>query len=349
MTAAVDVAGLKQSIDLLALVGGDSKLRKVASTRGGEYAGPCPFCGGKDRFRVQPARGQWWCRSCSPDERWSDAIAYVERRDGVDFREACDRLGGGGSVSATADTTRPAPLAAPPDDPEPSDTWRAAGRELVERAEALLWSDAGTRARDYLHERGLTDDTLRAWRVGFVDADRWETGGRWDVDAGRVKIARGITIPWLLDGQLWQIKIRRGEDDPKYISVSGGHPLIYGAHTLPKQRAALALEGEFDAMLAWQEAGDLIGTFTLGGCSAPLRPRALSYFLPLSRVLVVYDNDVDGQKGAAALVARSARMRLVHVPAGKDLTEYRQSGGDIWRWTLGLLATHAPIKTRGAA
>ncbi|MGI8423994.1 MAG: primase-helicase zinc-binding domain-containing protein, partial [Chloroflexota bacterium] len=95
----LDVAALKQSVDLLALVGDATRLRKVASTRGGEYAGPCPFCGGKDRFRVQPERGQWWCRTCSPDERWQDAIAYVERRDGVDFREAYSRLAGGG-VSA---------------------------------------------------------------------------------------------------------------------------------------------------------------------------------------------------------------------------------------------------------
>jgi hypothetical protein len=27
-------------------------LKRVASTKGGEYAGPCPGCGGDDRFRV---------------------------------------------------------------------------------------------------------------------------------------------------------------------------------------------------------------------------------------------------------------------------------------------------------
>ena len=33
-------------IDLLAIVSVDTPLKRVAATSGGEYAGPCPFCGG---------------------------------------------------------------------------------------------------------------------------------------------------------------------------------------------------------------------------------------------------------------------------------------------------------------
>src|SRR5438094_9406605 len=90
---AIDTGAIKQRTDLLGLIGADTWLKKVASTRGGEFAGPCPFCGGRDRFRVQPERGLWWCRGCG-GERWEDAIAYVMRRDGVGFPEACARLDG---------------------------------------------------------------------------------------------------------------------------------------------------------------------------------------------------------------------------------------------------------------
>jgi hypothetical protein len=79
------------TINLLDLIGTD--LKKVASTRGGEYAGACPFCGGKDRMRVQPEKGQWWCRQCSPNEHWQSAADYVMRRDNVTFKEAMARLG----------------------------------------------------------------------------------------------------------------------------------------------------------------------------------------------------------------------------------------------------------------
>jgi hypothetical protein len=38
---------------------------------------------------------------------------------------------------------------------------------FLEEAEAVLWSVEGARARAYLHTRGLTDETLRVWRIGF--------------------------------------------------------------------------------------------------------------------------------------------------------------------------------------
>lgn len=81
------------AIDLLDLIGADTRLKKVANTRGGEYAGACPFCGGKDRMRVQPEKAQWWCRQCSPNEHWQSAADYVMRRDNVPFKEAMSRLG----------------------------------------------------------------------------------------------------------------------------------------------------------------------------------------------------------------------------------------------------------------
>ena len=51
----VDTANLKQRIDLLELIGCDTRLKRVASTPCGEYAGPA-VCGGRDRLRVQPAQ-----------------------------------------------------------------------------------------------------------------------------------------------------------------------------------------------------------------------------------------------------------------------------------------------------
>jgi DNA primase len=41
------------------------------------------------------------------------------------------------------------------------------GLRFLEEAEAALWSAEGERARAYLHGRGLNDETLRAWRIGF--------------------------------------------------------------------------------------------------------------------------------------------------------------------------------------
>ena len=48
----IDATRVKEKIDLLAIIQQDTQLKKVANTNGSEYAGPCPFCGGQDRFRV---------------------------------------------------------------------------------------------------------------------------------------------------------------------------------------------------------------------------------------------------------------------------------------------------------
>jgi hypothetical protein len=63
------------------------------SRRGPEYHGPCPFCGGTDRFTVWPEQGEtgrYWCRQCN----WKgDAIQLLRDRDGLSFMEAKRSLG----------------------------------------------------------------------------------------------------------------------------------------------------------------------------------------------------------------------------------------------------------------
>src|SRR5918912_372251 len=153
----VDVMALKERVDLLELIGRDTRLKRVASTRGGEYAGACPFCGGRDRLRVQPERRRWWCRGCLGGERWQDAIAYVQRRDGLaDFLSACRRLGASPSelgVGIMSEPTASIPaakqaarllLAA---DLEPSTAWRDRGLRFVGECQRTLWSPVGERAR----------------------------------------------------------------------------------------------------------------------------------------------------------------------------------------------------------
>jgi len=52
--------------------------------------GPCPFCGGKDRFRYTDyrGRGDWICNQCGS----GDGFEFVQRALGVDFREAVKRI-----------------------------------------------------------------------------------------------------------------------------------------------------------------------------------------------------------------------------------------------------------------
>ena len=112
-----------------------------------------------------------------------------------------------------------------------------------------------------------------------------------------VRISRGIVLPWLLDGQLWQLKIRTNRQDPKYLAIAGGHPCLFGADTLVPGEPAILAEGEVDALLLWQEVGDLVGVATLGSCNKGISAKALRYLLGCPQLLVAYDVDAEGEKG----------------------------------------------------
>lgn len=324
----IDTAAVKDRVDLLDLIGRDTRLRKVASTRGGEWAGPCPRCGGRDRLHVQPIAGQWMCRACGGGQ-WRDAIDYVRLRDEVTFTDACRALGEVSFPRSAGRRQHQLPAEA---DVRPTGQWRLRAEAYVAFCEAVLWSREGKRALEYLHRRGLADETIQLSRFGFQPADAWEQGANWGLAADRqVWLPRGITIPWLVTGELWQIKVRRA-GDPKYASIAGGHPFLYGADTLAERGAAMLVEGEFDAALVHQEAKDLVGAATLGSCSKSLTGEALRLMEKTALTLVAYDNDAEGQKGATRITARLSRSVLVSVPIGKDPTEFRAAGGRIRDW-----------------
>jgi phage/plasmid primase-like uncharacterized protein len=79
------------------------------------HVGPCPRCGGHDRFAVSTRKQVFNCRGC---EAKGDVIALVQHVDGCSFSEAVERLIGGrwrpssrvepGNVVKTADEDRAA-------------------------------------------------------------------------------------------------------------------------------------------------------------------------------------------------------------------------------------------------
>ncbi len=56
-----------------------------------ERYGPCPVCGGTDRFSINLKKQLWNCRKC---EVGGDVIALVRHLDGVNFKEAVEKLAG---------------------------------------------------------------------------------------------------------------------------------------------------------------------------------------------------------------------------------------------------------------
>jgi DNA primase len=250
-----DLAAVKAAVDLLQLIGRDTRLERVASTGGGEYAGPCPFCGGSDRLHVQPHRaegGRWFCRQCAPG--WGDAIDYVRRRERASLPEALSLLTGWAAlaplpvrVPAPGRTNRPAAGSA---------EWQCEAEREVKRAIALLHSDpGGENGRAYLQSRGLLPATWKAWQLGYLPV--WHP---------KLKVRLpAVCLPWQINGVTQAVQYRfippklgnnmsygdmsKGE---RFSQRKGGQRVLFGLDLVRGERTLVLCEGEFNALSLWQ-------------------------------------------------------------------------------------------------
>ena len=349
-------------MDLLTQVRQDTsaEFRKAATTNGGEHKGPCPFSGctsDDDAFNVWPehpsGKARYWCRMCGQS---GDYLQYLRDRHGMTFQEAKDAAGGAGFTSGN--TVKANKSTVTPNVDPPGELWQERAGAFVAYAQDILQSDDGIGALEYLRaERGLHNETIKRFGLGCNPQAVYDGAGRWGADGEKVYLSPGIVIPCEIGGALWYVQVRRpytqkdgGDDtlsaylgyvvkwrpDTKYQAVKGGQgKALFGADDLRGDRPLLVCEGKFDAMLAWQEIGDLVDVVTLGGAgkgSGGLPGRWLLRLLPYELILVAYDADRAGESGAAELVKKSKRARRVKVPQGDDLTSFWQAGGDLGAW-----------------
>lgn len=199
--------------------------------------------------------------------------------------------------------------------PEQQDQWKRIAVDCQED----LFSAKGKRFLEWLrNKRGLTEDTIIEFRLGVAlpstDADHVFMGG--------TKVPRGVTIPLRAhDGAMYGVKVRTAGPD-KYRFLPGSKPCLYGPHSPTDD--LLVTEGEFDAMLAWQETGGKVDVATVGSSSQPLSPHWQRSVIPYRRVFVVHDNDEAGEKSSTWRVI--GRAEHVATPLKKDITEYYETG-----------------------
>lgn len=325
------------AIDLLGLIQQDTQLKREAGTNGGEWAGPCPFCGGTDRFRVWPTpidgKPRYWCRQCGQS---GDAIEYVKQRDGVGFVEACGRLGlslpnnGGPRRVQSPAPRRPAQrgtVSKENDWPALSDQgWQTAADNFCLRAWEALQDNRP--ARQYLHDRGLHDSTIAAFELGYnpqIEQSKW--------GSVRVYLPSGIVLPWLVERRYWAINVRRlTSEEPKYIKAKGSANGLFLCQLIPTGNTVVMVEGEFDAMAVWQETRGLKVTPVATGSVSGSRLHRWIARLSVARLVVLaFDADEAGDKAAAywkTIFPDAVRLR----PLRHDAAAMLQVGDDVRSW-----------------
>lgn len=224
-------------------------------------------------------------------------------------------------------------LAAPAKEEAPAknEQWKKGMLKFINDSILNLWSESGARALEYLHSRGLQDDTIRDWTIGFNPLEGYISSAEFGLDGGPVLVPRGITIPCFekrkdthISG-LKYVKVRRSAavDGSKYWIIRGGNIWLFGGYTFSNFDYAYLFESELDVLLAWQTGLNL--GFASLPANQPLLPGYFQYFQHITDLIVCQDEDEKGRESADKLCARSKNFhRAKPLPFGKDLTEYYQ-------------------------
>lgn len=267
-------------------------VRYTPKGNGPEYAGPCPGCGGSDRFHLQPERkegGLWMCRNCRPAETygWSDGIEYLRQFRNMSFTAARSFLAGEVDTAiARAERAHNKTLEAY--GKPPNQLWQDRAKVYVDQAQGRLWTPEGLPGLDYLRSRALSDRTILDAHLGYA-------------------LYQGIpciVIPWFTDGAYWRINLRDirpdiGKDEKRYHNIPGSSNAgLYLGDSLKFKRPVFMVEGEIDALSIAQEAGELVSVVATGGTSGSRSDKWVVRLAISPSVLVAYDNEPQGNREA---------------------------------------------------
>ena len=149
---------VKQGTDVVDLIGSEMNLRRQGSI----YVGHCPWHDDqKPSFQVNPNKQNWVCYPC--DVR-GDVFDFVMKREGVDFREALEILAERAGIEVRSYQKKVVKGSAD----DKATLYRAMAWAEQEYHECLLNSDSATPIRDYLVDRGITQESIERFRVGFA-------------------------------------------------------------------------------------------------------------------------------------------------------------------------------------
>jgi DNA primase len=337
---------VRDAVDFVALVEEKTELRRSS---GANYMGRCPFHEERTAsFSVNGSKKMYHCFGCGVE---GDVFRYVQETEGLDFIGALEWLAQRTGIELEVED----------EDPAAAERRRHRERllELLARTAAFyeryLWEarEAGT-AREYLASRGLTEETLRTFGVGYAPS-AWDTvltssqkagfkarelyeaglvtrSGR--DGAGRIydRFRSRITFP-LADRQGHVLgfgaRVMEGANrGPKYLNTAENEifhkgRMVYGAHlaraAAAKTDSVIVCEGYTD-VLALHQAGVENVVASMG---TALTEDQLAELRRLGKtVQLALDADDAGQdamlRASKVAAGKDLELRVVPLPEGRD-------------------------------
>ncbi|MGA9285535.1 MAG: DNA primase [Solirubrobacteraceae bacterium] len=343
---------VRDAIDFVELVGTRTELRRAGAR---SYEGLCPFHDERSpSFSVEPMEKVYYCFGCQAS---GDVFTFVQETEGVDFKGALELLADRAGIQLEV---------------EEEDSREAERRmrrerlwELLARTsgyyERYLWeSGEAAQARAYLEGRGLGEEILKAFRVGyapsawdrvllasrrggFSEKELYETGlGQRSQERGGLYDRFRARIMFPLADQRGRVlgfgaRAMRDSQKPKYLNTSDNDIYHKGRHLYGTDlaRSAAAKAGEvilcegYTDVIALHQAGFQNAVGLMGTALTDEQVGELGRMA--QTVLLALDADKAGQEAmlkASRLAARrNLELKVVELPAGADPADLIQREG----------------------
>ncbi len=313
---------------------------------GASYKGKCPFHNEKTpSFFVSPARGNYYCFGCGVK---GDIFTFVQELEGVDFLGALKLLAEKAGVVLEQL-------------PQRDNSEREKLFDILEDSTDFFEKNllSASEARVYLEKRGLSNESIKAWRIGYIPNEwrllysflkaksvsendmekagllkRSDKGGGseqsfYDVFRGR------IMFPiFERSGRVIAFSGRSIVDDPKspkYLN-SPETVLFHKSETLygldrakleiKKRDYTILVEGQMDILMCHQSG--FINTVASSGTAFTKDHLAKLQNLS-NRITLAFDSDKAGfaaaNKSAVLALSMGMEVKIVTLPKGMDPAE----------------------------
>jgi len=335
---------IRNSADILDVVSQYVNLKK----RGRNYFGLCPFHHEKTpSFSVAPDKEIYHCFGCGAG---GSVFNFMMEHENLSFVEAVQQLGKqyGIEVNLTGETG--------------SKRLFTQLYEIHETAATLyrqnLFSERGRSALSYLKKRGITEETINTFRIGYVH-ETWDflteavrgTGfSRECIDkSGLFGKGKQGPVDRFRSRIMFPIMNRAGKviafggrifesDDPAKYMNSPETPLyhksdvFYGydqtAQNIRKSNSAILVEGYMDLLQLYQ--GGIKNVLAVSGTAFTER-HALQIGKITRKVYLAYDGDEAGRKATLragyALLQSGVDALIIHVPSNMDPDDWIRKEG----------------------
>ncbi len=338
---------VKSAADIISVVGDYVKLEK----RGSDYWGCCPFHGEKTAsFHIVPDRNAYYCFGC---HKGGSAISFVQEMEKISFPEAVELLAKKFGITLSF-SEKGSPSQAAFDDT------KSRTIDLYDRVSStfhffLTQHEAGKFALDYIKKRGITDETIEKFRLGYSPGDR-----NWLKQFLRQKnfsdeflSKTGLfsqnypDCSFFSDRFMFPIFDRRGQcvafggrvlhphgdNDPKYLNsrelphYSKKNTLYafnFARDEIRLKKTAIICEGYMDC-IAYHQSGIKNAVATCGTALTEEHVKIISQTTDVGTVLLSFDSDGAGQNATkkSIYMCRKAGLtvKIVRLRGGKDPAE----------------------------